>query len=491
MKEDLLLKEFRQDTYFEVYGRFMFPGVGIDNSTPGKIVYKRDGRLNTLTLEIYGSLETDDFYGSYVEGRFKLHDIIGYTNEGMAVLIEGAKLGPSDIRDSKFSYLEYKLRNCLFLKLEIEEFESVAKKLSDNGIYNMNVISCQYSFTGIDNWIGESKVFCNYDVNNYTFGVDFDNVKEDFYLVDDENLKFSSGMEISSGENTFNEEFYWSLESIDKSCFDIKSILDNIDIFKELLEILISVPVDYSYLKFRILIEQLDNKLVTGYLVRSRLIVGKYKKFVTDIPYEKIQDDFEDILRKWFENINEFTLIVQNYIINKNALQYNQSILLNSIKNLEIYHRNFVEQEKEINESLNRDKRIVLECIDKYIDDKKHRKKFVSNINYDSEMTLYNRLLELFGNLNEDILKRLIRTSSEVSNRKIKTFAYKLVSTRNYYTHGDSESMKNMVILDSDELIETTLLLNQVIKYYICKELFDLDDEVIDIITKGMGGVIK
>lgn len=486
-----MLKEFRQDTYFDVYGRFMFPGVGIDNSTPGKIIYRRDGRLNALTLEIYGSLETDDFDGSYSEGRFRLHNIIGYTNEGMAVLIEGAILSNGNITDPKFSYLEYKFRNCLFLKLKIDDFEPIVKKLSDNGIYNLEVTSCQYSFAGIDEWIDESKVFWNYDENNYIFGVDFDNIKEDFYLVDDENLKFSSGMEISSGENTFNEEFYWSLESIDKSCFDIKSILGKVDIFKELLEILLSVPIDYSYLKFRIPIGQLDNKLVTGHLVRSRIRIDKYKKFVTDIPYEKIKDNFEDIICKWFENINKFTLIVQNYIINKNALQYNQSILLNSIKNLEMYHRNFVEQEKEINESLNRDKRIVLECIDKYIDDKKHREKFISNINYDSEMTLYNRLLELFGNLNEDLLKKLIRTSSEVSNRKIKTFAYKLVSTRNYYTHGDSESMKNVVIIDSDELIETTLLLNQIIKYYICKELFDVDGEIVDIIIKGMSGVIK
>ena len=486
-----MFKEFRQDTYFEVYGRFMFPEVGIEDSTAGKIIYKRNGRINSLTLEVYGLLETNDFDGRYLEGRYGLYNIVGFTNYGMSILIEGAVLSNGNIVDSKFSFLEYNMKDCLFLDLNIDDFEPIVRKLSDKGIYSIGVSSCQYSFTGIDKWVNESNVFCTYDENNYTFGVDFDNIKEDFYLVDDENLKFSSGMEISSGENTFNEEFYWSLESIDKSCFDIKSILGKVDMFKELLEILLSVPIDYSYLKFRIPIGQLDNKLVTGYLVRSRIRIDEYKKFVTDIPYEKIKDNFEDILCKWFENINEFTLIVQNYIINKNALQYNQSILLNSIKNLEMYHRNFVEQEKEINESLNRDKRIVLECVDKYIDDKKHIEKFISNINYDSEMTLYNWLLELFGNLNEDLLKGLIRTSSEVSNRKIKTFAYKLVSTRNYYTHGDSESMKNVVIIDSDELIETTLLLNQIIKYYICKELFDVDGEIVDIIIKGMSGVIK
>lgn len=460
-----MFKEFRQDTYFEVYGRFMFPEVGIDNSTPGKIVYKRDGRLNTLTLEIYGSLETDDFYGSYVEGRFKLHDIIGYTNEGMAVLIEGAKLGTSDIRDSKFSYLEYKLRNCLFLNLKIEDFEPIAKKLSDNGIYNMDVTSCQYSFAGIDNWIDESKVFCNYDLNNYTFGVDFDNIKEDYYLVEDENFKFSSGVEISSGENTFNEEFYWSLESIDESCFDIKSILDKVDRFKELLEILLSVPIDYSYLKFRIPIEEMENKLVTGYLVRNRIRVDEYKKFSTDIQYGKIKGNFEEILCNWFENINKLTVIVQNYIINKNALQYNQSILLNSIKSLEMYHRNFI-QERE-----------------------KERLKPYTKRN--SEINFKDRLIDLFDNLNDEIRNKLIKNDDKSTDIANKEFATKLVETRNYYTHGDPKKLKESVIIDPIEIIETTLLLNQLIKYFVCSELFEVNEEIIDIITKGMSGVIK
>lgn len=267
--------------------------------------------------------------------------------------------------------------------------------------------------------------------------------------------------------------------------------MNNLKMFKELMDIFITAPIDFSYLKFKVPMKQMDNKLVTGYLIKSALNNGSYRKSTTDISYTKLKKSFEKILCNRYKKRNKLSLISQNFIINKYAHQYNQSVLLNSIKNLEIYHRNFVEREKEIDENLIRDKEIVLKFINNNIQDKNNIEKFERNINYDPELTLYNRLLELFGNLNEELLKKLLRTSSEVSNKEIKTFSYKLVNTRNYYTHGDSKISKDMVIKDNYELIETTTFINQIIKYYICKELFDLDDEIIEIITKGMVGVIK
>ena len=106
-------------------------------------------------------------------------------------------------------------------------------------------------------------------------------------------------------------------------------------------------------------------------------------------------------------------------------------------------------------------------------------------------MTLNKRLKELFRSLEDPILNKLVQYQSGCRSNRIGKFVQKLVNTRNYYTHGDPESSKSMVITESDELIETTTFLNQVIKYYICKELFVPDEEIIDIITKGMSGVIK
>lgn len=85
----------------------------------------------------------------------------------------------------------------------------------------------------------------------------------------------------------------------------------------------------------------------------------------------------------------------------------------------------------------------------------------------------------------------LVKNKKGSTRRNIDKLAQKLANTRNYYTHGDPDTDSSFIIKEPIEIIETTLLLNQVIKYFVCKELFELDDEIIDIIIKGMSGVIK
>lgn len=473
-------------------GQFVYAGESLDDGLSGKIIYKKDIKFDKLELEIYGELIDPDVVNDSVDDFNKYHKIIGFTNNGFTVIIDRAVKRKSNKSYPGIPYTRYSLGGCLFLKINYyRSFDEISNELSNIGIDNLEITSCQYSFAGIDDWINESKVVYTMKDRKYRYEVDFNKVSEDNYLVKDENLKFSSGFVIKNENKGFYEEFYWDLESINNQEIKIKTVIDKLKTFKELLEIFITSPIDFSYLKFKIPIKQMDNKLVTGYLVKSGLNNGIYRKSNTDIPYIKVKESFEKILSNRYKKRNKLDLISQNFIINKYAQQYNQSVLLNSIKNLEIYHRNFVEREKEIDENLIRDKEIVLKFINNNIQDKNNVEKFERNINYDPEMTLYSRLLELFGDLNEELLKKLVRTSSEVSNKKIKTFSYKLVNTRNYYTHGDPKNSEDMVIKDNYELIETTIFINQIIRYYICKELFDLDDEIIEIITKGMVGVIK
>ena len=47
----------------------------------------------------------------------------------------------------------------------------------------------------------------------------------------------------------------------------------------------------------------------------------------------------------------------------------------------------------------------------------------------------------------------------------------KLTQTRNYYTHGDSKDKYPKLITDISEMYETTLLLREVLRYYIYQEL--------------------
>lgn len=487
-----MFKEFRQDTEFEMLGQFVYAGGIIDDGISGKIIYKKDGKFDKLELEIYGELIDPNIVNDSLDDFNMYHKIIGFTNNGFTVIIDRAVKRKSKRSYPGIPYTRYSLGSCLFLKINYDRnFDEVSNELSNIGIDNLEVTNCQYSFAGIDEWIDESKVVysrkdrkCNYEVN-------LNKVREDVYLVKDENLKFSSGFVIKNENKGFYEEFYWGLGSINNQEIKIKTLINKLKIFKELLEIFITSPIDFSHLKFKIPVKQMDNKLVTGYLVKSGLNNGVYKKSSIDIPYNKVKENFGKILCNQYKKRNKLTLISQNFIINKYAHQYNQSVLLNSIKSLEIYHRNFIEQKKELDENLNRDKEIVLDFISKNIKDEHNRKKFERNIKFDSEMALNKRLKELFRGLDDSLLNKLVQNQSGCRSDRVGKFTHKLVNTRNYYTHGDPESLKSNVITDSVELIETTLLLNQVIKYYICRELFEIDDEIISIIVKSMNGVIK
>ena len=493
MKEVTSLREFRQDTEFEMLGQFVYAGGSINDGLSGKIIFKKDKRADRLELEIYGELVDPQVENDSLEDFNKYHKIIGFTNNGFTVIIERAVKRKSLQNFPGIPYTRYNLGRCLFLNINYDRsFDKVSNELSDIGIDNMVALNCQYSFSGIDEWIDKSKVIYTRKDRVCKYEVALNKVKEENYLVEEENLKFSSGIEIKTFNKGFTEEYYWSLESIKGEELSVKSIVDNLNIFKELLEIVITVPIDFSYFKLRIPIKQMDDNIVTGYLVSSRLNIGNYRKSNTDIPYTKIEENFESILCNWYKKRTKLTLITQNFIINKYAHQYNQSVLLNSIKSLEMYHRNFIqEKETQKNENLEIDKNILLNFIENNIENKKHKDRFIENVNYNPEISLKKRIKALFDKLDNDIKNMLVKNKKGSTRRNIDKLAQKLANTRNYYTHGDPDTDSSFIIKEPIEIIETTLLLNQVIKYFVCKELFELDDEIIDIIIKGMSGVIK
>ena len=111
---------------------------------------------------------------------------------------------------------------------------------------------------------------------------------------------------------------------------------------------------------------------------------------------------------------------------------YLEDQLVDAIRNLEVYSRNF-----QINQN------------------GKQRKLFLSK-----------RLKELFtsiDNINQDKIfpKELDR----------KSFIKKLVDTRNYYTHGDKKENHPKLITDFHEMYDTKVLLQEVLRYFIYKEL--------------------
>lgn len=81
------------------------------------------------------------------------------------------------------------------------------------------------------------------------------------------------------------------------------------------------------------------------------------------------------------------------------------------------------------------------------------------------EPKLAERLKNLFDSIDE------VNQDKIFSDRDRDLLIKKLVDTRNYFTHGDSKEKYSELITDINEMYETKLLLQEVLRYYIYQEL--------------------
>lgn len=95
------------------------------------------------------------------------------------------------------------------------------------------------------------------------------------------------------------------------------------------------------------------------------------------------------------------------------------------------------------------------------------RKKFENKLKFKAKRpVLAERLKKLFDSIDES---NKVKLFSKYSDREL--LIKKLVETRNYHTHGDSKHKYPLMISDFNEMYETKLLLQEILRFYIYKEL--------------------
>lgn len=97
----------------------------------------------------------------------------------------------------------------------------------------------------------------------------------------------------------------------------------------------------------------------------------------------------------------------------------------------------------------------------------------------------------MFKNLDDEIKSKFFKRDGKSLSKSIDSIAYRLVKSRNYYTHGDVKKLTPYIIQSGADIIYYSSMLNQILKYYIYSELFDLDKEIITIIGDGIIKLIR
>lgn len=241
---------------------------------------------------------------------------------------------------------------------------------------------------------------------------------------------------------------------------------------KDLIEILSNIPLSFTNIEFLVDYKMVDDKRLP--LTKGKFFVQharKSKKWNSnsqqDISLKKLEDNFEAILNHWFDKSEELEFIVKQFSKNLHGNLFLEDQLVDAIRNLEVYSRNFknfkipqclsdIEEEQ---------KRYLLNFINTNILEEV-RGKFRNRLKFNKkEPSLSERLKKLFDSIDE------LNQSKIFSNVEREVLIKKLTQTRNYYTHGDSKDKYPKLITDISEMYETILLLREVLRYYIYQEL--------------------
>ncbi|QTJ38269.1 MULTISPECIES: HEPN domain-containing protein [Dolosigranulum] len=477
----------RLDKDFEKVGLWTLPNYSFSSGISGKIIYNN----NSLKLEIYGDLndikESDGIRCFGIEPE-KEEVIIGFTQDGYTVIIEDAYQRYRTASYPGMVYTEYIFNKCILMKInycDSEKSENQLLEMIKNvGIDNIPCSSCKFSIRDMNLWMNSSEIHQKIGCKSKCIYYDLSSYDIDYFYVHDDNLVFSNDVVCKSIGNSLSEEYFWKLTTINSDQHSLSDYKTNIDSFKSLLQLFIDSPTQYSFIDFEIPMEGYYKNNITAHYIYSQFHSETNTK--VRLPYNVLSDKLGLILENWFKKKNKLSLIIDNYLNDINNNYFSEAKLLNAIKNLEIYHRNFkdnVNNQIE-DEGLESYKKDLIEYINNTIDDPKFRGRFISNIEYYPETSLRKRLSDLFKNLPPELIDVYFKLSNKSPSKSIDSMINRIVQTRHYYTHGDDITNFPKCIIDTIDQIKATNTLNQIVKYYIYEELGILDAEVIKTFIK-------
>ena len=433
-------KDYVLDKDFELKGYFSdSPGnIASNDSLSGILHYTPQ----EITLEIYGEFpdETGNSFGFSKD----LEKIYGFTSDGNVLILNTYGKTMEHISTPGFSIIKYGIENFKLYNIFYSKLENFDSKPEDwvvliDKLENEEVMEFRFSFEHIEEWIEKSLVTIKHRENKDIFESSINDYKATNALIKSLKIKFEDSPILYSSYTTtsFRSKYYIKLTPIDSETKKFNDFYDAARKFNGFIEILSNVPISFTNIEFLVQDVSIDENRIP--LIKGKFFVQharKYKKWnkssQKNISLSKLDTNFNQILNHWFDKTEELEFIVKQFSKNLHGDLYVEDQLVDAIRNLEVYSRNFhIDQNGKLR-----------------------------------ELTLSKRLKKLFtsiDNINKDKIfpKELDR----------KSFIKKLVDTRNYYTHGDKKENHPKLITDFHEMYDTKVLLQEILRYFIYKEL--------------------
>lgn len=454
---------------FESIGMWTPDYNNLDQAVSGILTYV-DRRI---TLKLFGL--TEHFQNKRM--------VYGYTEDGKLIWIPNFQQRGKSSTDSRFAVTQYPIQEFYIYEIDPQHFKrtniiaEAFDQIFQNSRFDFQVHHLSFSTTYLLDWIGQEPYHFTEEFRNET-RIPYGRVKEKNYRMQNGlSLKLElnqmpyprrSAIHVESAaevklHKTSNEKFWF--RKLHKEAVS----------FVKLMDFLGGWINQFQYLHFEI-----KPGIRGSYIFERRETRNNYEAESIHTTFKEIEADFEKVLLNYVHKRNKLDLVIDDYLSEFYLVEFHETKLLNSIRNLEIYHRNFIEprEAKEEDEGLEQARDQIITYINEEVPEK-YQGKFRSQVYYQPEKSLRKRMDFLIKALPDNVFDAMnIKSANKRKSRSIGSFVNRIVETRHYYTHGDFPENYPHRLSEISQVKRVNLILRKICLYYVYKEL-GINEEVI------------
>ena len=470
-------KDYTWDKEFEIKGYF--------SEIPEDIVNEHDSLSGILhyspseiVLELFGAFEVESGI-SFGFGKY-LEKIYGYSSDGKIIILNtyGEPTGTSSSPGfpiTKYHVKNFKIYNVYYSAIENFNYSSESFKNLFDKLESEKSVEYKFSFEHIEEWVDKSLVDIKRTADQTIFESAVNKYQSKKVLINALGITLEDTAILNTSYTTpfFKSDYFIKLKSEKLEARNFDEFYKTSVKFKEFIEILSNIPLSFTDIEFLVdykIIEEKRLSLIRGkYFVQHARKYKAWNKFThQEISLRKIESNFDNILNHWFDKSEELEFIVREFSKNLHGDLYLEDQLVDAIRNLEVYSRNFMNFKKceNLSDGEQMARKALLDFIKTSIL-QEFRKKFENKLKFGPRgPVLAERLANLFDSIDEP---SKVKIFSKYPDKEL--LIKKLIQTRNYHTHGDSKHKYPLMISDFNEMYETKLLLQEILRFYIYKEL--------------------
>lgn len=410
--------------------------------------------------------------------------IYGYTEDGKLIWIPNFKKPDDSKSDSRFAVTAIEINEFYLFEVDPECFTGgniiadAFNQIFQNSRFDFQVHDLIFSTNHLLEWMGQRPYYFD-EKQKSELHIPYGTVKSEQYHLPNQLL-----LQLDMKQSILRKELAIHVDSAAKITIQKQNATKTWfkTFYKEALSIMKLIDFlggwvnEFTYVHFEI------NPGIRGsYILQQSLTTSDYTEQEVHTTFLDLEPNLEKILLNYVYKRNKLDLVLDDYLSEFYLVEFYETKLLNSIRTLEIFHRNFIEPRELIpnDEGIEAVHKQIIEFINEEVPEK-YQRRFRSQVYYQPEKSLRKRMDYLIKNLPDDVFDILqIKMPKRRKSRSIGSFVNRLIETRHYYTHGDNPENYPSRIVGLDQIKRVNRTLRKICLYYVYKELGMTEDIIL------------